>query len=70
MITTSQHATSATSIGIVENNDIHLDDNNTILVRVWVTWPQQAGGEASLKDRLDPPPSESGLSPDSFVLCI
>ena len=55
---------------IVENNDIHLDNNDAILVRVWVTRLQQAGGEASLKDRLDPPPLESGLSPDSFVLCI
>ena len=28
------------------------------------------GGEAILKDKLDPLPQESGLSPDTFVVCI
>jgi hypothetical protein len=55
---------------IVENEEIRHDDNDAISVRVWATRLQQDGGEATLKDRLDPPPPGSGLSPDSFVLCI
>ena len=31
---------------------------------------QQDGGDAILKDKLDPLPQESGLCPDTFVLCI
>ena len=55
---------------IVENNEICLDDNDAISVRLWVTQLQQAGGEATLKDKLDPPPPGYGLSPECFVLCF
>ena len=41
-----------------------------VVIRVWVTLIQQDGGEAILKDKLDPPPVGSGLDPDTFVLCI
>ena len=55
---------------IVENDEIHLDDNDAISVRLWVTKLRQCGAEAVLKDKRDPPPPGSGLSQDSFVLCI
>jgi len=55
---------------IVENDEIHLDDNDMISVRLWVTKLQQRGAEAVLKDKKDPPPPGSGLSQESFVLCI
>ncbi len=55
---------------IVENNEIHLDNNNTISVRLWVTKLWQHGAEVVLKDKKDPPPPGSGLSQESFVLCI
>ena len=55
---------------IVENNEICLDDNDAISMRLWVTQLQQAGGEATLKDKLDPPPPGSELSPECFVLCF
>ncbi len=55
---------------IMENDEIHLDNNNAISVRLWVTRLWQGGAEAVLKDKRDPPPPESGLSPDCFVLCI
>jgi hypothetical protein len=55
---------------IAENDEIRLDDNDAISVRLWVTKLGQRGAEAILKDRRDPPPLGSGLSQDSFVLCI
>ncbi|SRR6266702_2339562 len=55
---------------IVENDKIHLDNNDAISVRLWVTRLRQGGAKAVLKDKRDPPPPESGLSPDCFVLCI
>ena len=55
---------------IVENNEIRLDDNDAISVRLWVARLHQAGAEAILKDKLDPPPLGSGLSSDVFILCI
>ena len=55
---------------IVENEEICLDDNDTISVRLWVTKLWQCGAGAILKDKMDPPPPESRLSQDSFVLCI
>ncbi len=55
---------------IIENDKIHLDDNNAISVRLWVTKLRQCGAEAVLKDKRDPPPPGSGLSQNSFVLCI
>ena len=54
----------------MENNEICLHDNNTISIRLWAAWLQEDGVEVFLKDKLDPPPPESGLSPDCFVLCI
>ncbi len=55
---------------IVEDVEIRLDDNDVISLRLWVLRLQEGGAECFLKDRKDPPPPESGLSPDSFVLCI
>lgn len=55
---------------IVENEEIRLDDNDTISVRLWVTRLRQCGAEAVLKDKRDPPPPGSGLSQQSFVLCV
>jgi hypothetical protein len=55
---------------IVENDEIRLDDNDAISVRLWVTKLRQCGAEAVLKDKRDPPPPGSGLSPDAFALCI
>ena len=54
----------------MENDEIQLDENDVISVRCWVMTLQQSGVEAVLKDKLDPPPEGSGLSQDTFVLCI
>ncbi len=55
---------------IVVDVEIRLDDNDAISLRLWVLRLQQDGTECVLKDKKDPPPPESGLSQDSFVLCI
>jgi hypothetical protein len=55
---------------IVENREIRYDDNDAISLQVWITQIQQDGGEVILKDKLDPSPPGSGLSPNVFVLCI
>ena len=55
---------------VVVDIEIRLDDNDAISLRLWVLRLQQGGAECVLKDKMDPPPLESGLSPDSFVLCI
>jgi hypothetical protein len=55
---------------IVENDKIRLDPNDAISVRLWVMKLQQCGAHAVLKDKLDPPPVGSGLSNDTFVLCL
>ena len=55
---------------IVEDIEIRLDDNDVISLRLWVLRLQEGGAKCILKDRKDTPPPESGLSPDSFVLCI
>lgn len=55
---------------IVEDEVIHLDDNDVISLHLWALQLQQDGAECVLKDMQDPPPPESGLSPGSFVLCI
>ena len=55
---------------IVENEEICLDENDTISIKVWATRLQEAGAEVILKDKIDAPPPESGLSPDVFVFCI
>ena len=47
---------------IVENEEIRLDDNDAISVRLWVTKLRQCGAGAVLKDKTDPPPPESRLS--------
>ena len=52
---------------IVENMEIWRDENDVVVIRVWVALIQQDGGEAILKDKLD---MGSGLDPDTFVLCI
>src|SRR6266571_8786740 len=54
---------------IVEDIEICLDDNDVILLHLWVLWLQEGGAKCFLKDRKDPPPPKSGSS-DSFVLCI
>ena len=55
---------------IVEDVEIRLDGNDAVSLRLWVHRLQQAGAVCVLKDMKDPVPPESGLSPDSFVLCI
>ena len=55
---------------IVEEDHIHLDNNDVISVRLWVTWLQQGGMEVALKDKVDPPPPGSGVEEDSFILCV
>ncbi|KAH9163337.1 hypothetical protein EDB89DRAFT_2078918 [Lactarius sanguifluus] len=55
---------------IVEDVEIRLDDNDAILLHLWVLQLQEGGAGCILKDWKDPPPPESGLSPDSFVPCI
>ncbi len=55
---------------IVEDIEIRLDDNNAISLCLWVLRLQEGGAKCILKDRKDTHPPESGLSPDSFVLCI
>src|ERR1700761_68019 len=55
---------------IVVDKKICLDNNNAISLWLWVLQLQQDGAMCLLKDKIDPAPPESGLSPDSFVLCI
>jgi hypothetical protein len=55
---------------IVENEEIRLDENDAISIKVWATRLQEAGAEVILKDKIDAPPPGSGLSPDVFVFCI
>jgi hypothetical protein len=54
----------------VEDVKICLDDNDVISLQPWLLWLQQGGDQCVLKDRGDPPPPESGLSEDSFVMCV
>jgi hypothetical protein len=54
----------------VEDNEIRLDDNDAISVRIWITRLQQNGTKAVLKDKRDPPPPGLGLSQEVFVLCM
>jgi hypothetical protein len=55
---------------IVDNEEIRLDENDAIFVKVWATRLQQEGAAAIVKDKIDPPPPGSGLSQDTFILCI
>ena len=55
---------------IVENNEIHLDNNDAISIRLWVTRLQQGGVGVVLKDRMDPAPPGSGVDDDCFILCL
>ena len=55
---------------IVVDEKICLDNNNAILLQLWVLQLQHDGSVCLLKDKIDPAPPETGLSPDSFVLCI
>jgi hypothetical protein len=54
----------------VENQEIRYNENDAISLQVWISKIQQDGGEALLKDILDPAPPGSGLSPNAFVLCV
>ena len=55
---------------IVQDEDIRLDENDVISIKVWATWLQQEGAEIILIDKIDAPPPGSGLSPDTFIFCI
>ena len=55
---------------IVEDLEIRLDDNDAISLQLWLLRLQQGGDQCVLKDIVDPPPPNSGLSEDSFVMCI
>ena len=52
---------------IVENKEIWFNENDAISLQVWTSNIQQDGGEALLKDILDPPPLGAGLCPEVFV---
>ena len=53
---------------IVEDNKIHLDDNDAISIRLWVTWLWQGSVGMVLKDKRDPAPPGSGVDNDCFIL--
>ena len=55
---------------IVVDEKICLDNNDVILLQLWVLWLHQDGAVCVLKDKIDPAPPGSGLSQDSFILCI
>ena len=55
---------------IVEDNEIHLDDNDAISIRLWVTRLRQGGVGVVLKDKRDPAPPGSGVDNDCFILCL
>lgn len=55
---------------IVENEEIRLDENDAISIKVWATRLQQDGAGVILKDKVDAPPPGSGLSPETFIMCI
>jgi hypothetical protein len=55
---------------IMEDDKICLDNNDAISTWLWVTWLQQDGEEAILKDKGDPPPPGSGVEDDCFILCV
>jgi len=55
---------------IMEDTEIRLDQNDAISIRLWSTQLQQDGAHVVLKDKQDPPPLGSALSPEIFVLCI
>ena len=55
---------------IVEDTEIRLDHNDVISIRLWSTRLQQDSAHVILKDKHDPPPLGSSLSPKIFVLCI
>ena len=55
---------------IVQDEDIWLDENDAISIKVWATRLQQEGAKIILNDKIDAPPPGSGLSPDTFIFCI
>ena len=55
---------------IAEDEKVWLDENDTVSIKVWATWLQQAGASVILKDKIDAAPAGSGLSPDVFIFCI
>ena len=55
---------------IIQDEDIWLDENDVISIKVWATQLQQEGAKITLIDKIDAPPPGSGLSPDTFVFCI
>ena len=55
---------------IVEDVEIQLDDNDVVSLCLWALWLQQDGAECVLNNKRDPPPPESGLSQDLFVMCV
>ena len=55
---------------IVQDEDVWLDENDAISIKIWATQLQQESAKIILKDKIDTPPLGSGLSPDTFVFCI
>lgn len=54
----------------MEDLKICLDDNDVISCQLWLLQLQQGSDHCVLKDIVDPPPVGSGLSEESFVMCI
>jgi hypothetical protein len=55
---------------IIQDGEICLDENDAISIKLSATHLQEVGAEVIMKDKIDPPPYGSGLSPDTFVFCI
>jgi hypothetical protein len=54
----------------VEREDIQLDPNDANSMRIWVDKLRSEGHFVYYKDKHDPPPDESDLAKDLFILCI
>lgn len=53
---------------IVEDEDIRLDENDAISIKVWAARLQQEGAEVMLKDKIDAPLPDPGFP--QIVLCF
>jgi hypothetical protein len=54
----------------VERETIQLDPNDANSTRIWVDKVRSEGHFVYYKDKRDPPPEESDLAKDLFILCI
>jgi hypothetical protein len=54
----------------LEDEKIRLHPEDAISAKLWMDRLKDDNVHVFYKDKLDPPPLESRLQPDSFVLCI